>query len=122
VQYGGGGFNGVLITGVGLPPAAPSTAPRTLAKRNCDLRQPTRPRNQAGPAAQLFAANDEAFLNFAHVPTKKVRDAAVMLIDRAYAPGPRSCISSAVRRAGARPDHGATVPCDFDGIFRTAFP
>jgi hypothetical protein len=32
VQYGGGGFNGVLITGVGLPPAAPFDGASPLAK------------------------------------------------------------------------------------------
>src|ERR1700710_1100012 len=32
VQYGGGGFNGVVITGVALPPAAPLDAASPLAK------------------------------------------------------------------------------------------
>jgi hypothetical protein len=32
VQYGGGGFNGMLITGVSLPPAAPFDAPSPLAR------------------------------------------------------------------------------------------
>ena len=31
VQYGGGGFNGVLITGLALVPRAPSTTPAPLA-------------------------------------------------------------------------------------------
>lgn len=32
VQYGGGGFNGVLITGLGLPPAYPFDKPSPLAR------------------------------------------------------------------------------------------
>ena len=32
VQYGGGGFNGVLITGLALPPASPFDAPSPLAR------------------------------------------------------------------------------------------
>ncbi|TPQ32830.1 tannase/feruloyl esterase family alpha/beta hydrolase, partial [Bradyrhizobium guangdongense] len=32
VQYGGGGFNGVLITGLALPPAAPFDKPSPLAR------------------------------------------------------------------------------------------
>jgi hypothetical protein len=32
LQYGGGGFNGVLITGLGLPPAAPFDVPSPLAR------------------------------------------------------------------------------------------
>ncbi len=32
VQFGGGGFNGVLITGLGLPPLAPPDRPSPLAR------------------------------------------------------------------------------------------
>ena len=32
LQYGGGGFNGVLITGLGLPPAYPFDKPSPLAR------------------------------------------------------------------------------------------
>ena len=32
VQYGGGGFNGTLITGLGLPPAYPFDKPSPLAR------------------------------------------------------------------------------------------
>ena len=32
LQYGGGGFNGVLITGLGLPPAHPYDKPSPLAR------------------------------------------------------------------------------------------
>jgi len=34
VQYGGGGFNGTLITGLGLPPAYPFDKPSPLAGEN----------------------------------------------------------------------------------------
>ena len=32
LQYGGGGFNGVLITGLALPPASPFGTPSPLAR------------------------------------------------------------------------------------------
>ncbi|MBA2399188.1 MAG: tannase/feruloyl esterase family alpha/beta hydrolase, partial [Bradyrhizobium sp.] len=82
VQYGGGGFNGVLITGLSLPPAAPFDDASPLAKGfvtyGTDSGHQTRP----GEPPQLFAANDEAFVNFAHASYKKVRDATVMLMER----------------------------------------
>ena len=37
---------------------------------------------------QVFALNDEAFENFAHRAYKKVRDAAVALMERAYGKKP----------------------------------
>jgi feruloyl esterase len=46
LQYGGGGFNGVLITGLALPPAYPFGAPSPLARGFV-----FRPRDQAGRAA-----------------------------------------------------------------------
>lgn len=51
VQYGGGGFNGVVISGVGLPPAAPFEAPSPLARGFATLRHGLRPSGQAGRIA-----------------------------------------------------------------------
>ena len=84
LQYGGGGFNGVLITGLGLPPAFPfgTTSPlaRGFVTYGTDSGHETKP----GEPPQLFALNDEAFENFAHRSYKRVRDAAVALMVRAY--------------------------------------
>ena len=118
VQYGGGGFNGVLITGVGLPPAAPFDSASPLAKGfatyGTDSGHETRP----GEPPQLFAANDEAFVNFAHASYKKVRDAAVMLIERAYGAKPEKMYYLGSSEGGRE---GLTMaqryPNDFDGIF-----
>jgi len=87
VQYGGGGFKRRADHRRRL--ATGSALQRRLAAGEgiCDLRHRLRPRTRPGQPPQLFAANDEAFLNFAHVSYKKVRDAAVMLIDRLTAPG-----------------------------------
>ena len=51
VQYGGGGFNGVLITGLGLPPAAPFDSRLAAGEGICHLRHQLRSRNQAGRTA-----------------------------------------------------------------------
>ena len=118
VQYGGGGFNGVLITGLGLPPAAPFDQASPLAKGfvtyGTDSGHQTRP----GEPPQLFAANDEAFVNFAHASYKKVRDAAVMVMERAYGARPTKIYFVGSSEGGRE---GLTMaqryPDDFDGIF-----
>ena len=51
VQYGGGGFNGVLITGVGLPPAHPFDKPFALGAGFRHLWNRFRPPGKAGRGA-----------------------------------------------------------------------
>jgi tannase/feruloyl esterase len=118
VQYGGGGFNGVLITGVGLPPAAPFDGASPLAKGFATYGTDSGHETKPGEPPQLFAANDEAFVNFAHASYKKVRDAAVMLIERAYGTRPEKMYFLGSSEGGRE---GLTMaqryPDDFDGIF-----
>jgi hypothetical protein len=118
VQYGGGGFNGVLITGVGLPPAAPFDSPSPLAKGFATYGTDSGHENRPGEPPQSFAANDEAFVNFAHASYKRVRDTAVMLIERAYGTKPEKMYFVGSSEGGRE---GLTVaqryPNDFDGIF-----
>ena len=84
LQYGGGGFNGVLITGLALPPAYPFGAPSPLARGFVTYGTDSGHETKPGEPPQLFALNDEAFENFAHRSYKRVRDAAVALMTRAY--------------------------------------
>jgi feruloyl esterase len=118
VQYGGGGFNGVLITGVGLPPAAPFDAPSPLARGFATYGTDSGHESKPGEPPQLFAANDEAFVNFAHAAYKKVRDAAVVVIERAYGVKPEKMYYMSSSEGGR---DGITMaqryPDDFDGIF-----
>lgn len=118
VQYGGGGFNGVLITGVGLPPAALFDAPSPLARGFVTYGTDSGHESKPNEPPQLFAANDEAFLNFAHIAYKKVRDAAVQLTERAYGTKPDKMYFMGSSEGGRE---GLTMaqryPNDFDGIF-----
>src|ERR1700754_3371514 len=81
LQYGGGGFNGVLITGLGLPPAYPYDKPSPLVPASVPYGTASGSATKTGDPPQLFALNDEAFENFAHVSYKKVRDAAVAVMN-----------------------------------------
>jgi hypothetical protein len=118
VQYGGGGFNGVLITGVGLPPSAPFDGPSPLARGFVTYGTDSGHESKPDQPPQLFAANDEAFVNFAHASYKKVRDAALAVIERAYGSKPAKLYFIGSSEGGRE---GLTMaqryPDDFDGIF-----
>src|SRR5206468_4185508 len=118
LQYGGGGFNGVLITGLALPPAYPFGAPSPLARGfvtyGTDSGHETRP----GEPPQVFALNDEAFENFAHRSYKRVRDAAVALMVRAYGNPPAKLYFMGSSEGGREAlTMAQRYPDDFDGIF-----
>ncbi len=118
VQYGGGGFNGVLITGLGLPAAYPFDKPSPLARGYVTYGTDSGHETKPGEPPQLFALNDEAFENFAHRSYKKVRDAAVALMERAYEKKPDKIYFMGSSEGGRE---GLTMaqryPEDFDGIF-----
>lgn len=118
VQYGGGGFNGVLISAVGLPPAAPFDSASPLAQGFATYGTDSGHETKPGEPPQLFAANDEAFVNFAHASYKKVRDAAVTLLERTYGARPEKLYFMGSSEGGRE---GLTMaqryPNDFDGIF-----
>ncbi|MBR0863156.1 hypothetical protein ACVIWV_000064 [Bradyrhizobium diazoefficiens] len=118
VQYGGGGFNGVLITGLSLPPAYPFDKPSPLARGFVTYGTDSGHESRPGEPPQVFALNDEAFENFAHRAYKKVRDVAVALMQRAYGRTPEKMYFMGSSEGGRE---GLTMaqryPDDFDGIF-----
>ena len=118
LQYGGGGFNGTLITGLALPPAYPYDKPSPLARGFVTYGTDSGHEMKTGEPPQLFALNDEAFENFAHKSYKKVRDAARALMVRAYGKPPERMYFMGSSEGGRE---GLTMaqryPDDFDGIF-----
>jgi Tannase and feruloyl esterase len=60
VQYGGGGFDGTLITGLGLPPAYPFDKPSPLARGFVTYGTDSGHESKPGEPPQVFALNDEA--------------------------------------------------------------
>ncbi len=118
LQYGGGGFNGVLISGLGLVPAARFDRPSPLAQGY--VTAGTDSGHQAAPdqPPQVFALNDEAFLNFSHQSYMKVRDVAVALMRRAYGEGPRKMYFFGSSEGGREAlTMAQRYPDAFDGIF-----
>ncbi|WOH66784.1 tannase/feruloyl esterase family alpha/beta hydrolase [Bradyrhizobium sp. BWA-3-5] len=118
LQYGGGGFNGVLITGLALPPAYPFGAPSPLARGFVTYGTDSGHETKPGEPPQLFALNDEAFENFAHRSYKRVRDAAVALMVRAYGNPPTKLYFMGSSEGGREAlTMAQRYPDDFDGIF-----
>ena len=121
LQYGGGGFNGVLITGLGLPPAQPYDKPSPLAQGFVTYGTDSGHEGKPGEPPQLFALNDEAFENFSYQSYKKVRDAALALMTRAYGKPPAKMYFMGSSEGGREAlTMAQRYPEDFDGIFARA--
>jgi feruloyl esterase len=118
LQYGGGGFNGVLVTGLGLPPAYPYDRPSPLARGFVTYGTDSGHEAKTDEPPQVFALNDEAFENFAHKAYKKVRDVAVVLVLRAYGKRPEKMYFMGSSEGGREAlTMAQRYPEDFDGIF-----
>jgi len=118
LQYGGGGFNGVLITGLALPPGARPDRPGPLARGYATFGTDSGHQNQPGVPLQAFALNDEALENFAHASYKKVKDVAVALMRLRYGRPPQHVYFMGSSEGGRE---GLTMaqryPGDYAGIF-----
>src|SRR5690349_7386499 len=118
VQYGGGGYNGVLITGTALAPAGRPDRSGPLARGYVTYGTDSGHQNAPGVRLQAFTLNDEALENFAHASQKKVRDVAATLIERRYGKKPEHVYYIGSSQGGRE---GLTMaqryPADFDGVF-----
>jgi Tannase and feruloyl esterase len=118
VQYGGSGFNGVLITG--LDPLRDARLDTPVPVTRGFATWGTDSGHQGNPVNPAFAVNAEALENYAFASYKKVRDAAVALARAHYGTSPRR-IYYYGGSAGGR--EGLTMaqrfPADFDGIVST---
>jgi hypothetical protein len=117
VQYGGGGFNGTLVTGLGPAADAPPGMPTPLAQGYATLGTDSGHQASALPEIQAFALNDEALANFAYASYKKVRDLAVALIRQRYGRAPARIYYMGTSEGGRE---GLTMaqrfPADYDGV------
>lgn len=118
LQYGGGGFNGVLITGLTLPPAAPYGRPSPLDQGFVTLGTDSGHQARPGEPPQAFALNDEALLNFAHASYKKLHDVGVAVMKLAYGRAPERQYYMGSSEGGREAlTMAQRYPADFDGIF-----
>lgn len=117
LQFGGGGYNGVLITGLQPSRNAPPDVPLPLTRGY--LTAGTDAGHQAGPTdvAQAFALNDEALINHAYASYKKTHDVAVQLGVAYYGHRPQKSYYLGASEGGRE---GLVMaqryPQDYDGI------
>ncbi len=119
LQYGGGGYNGSLITGLApLRDAAPDDLlplARGYATVGTDSghQASSFPRDSIGK----FALNDEMLTNYAYASYKKVRDVAVVLSELLYRKRPTRIYYFGGSEGGRE---GLTMaqrfPVDYDGV------
>ena len=117
VQYGGGGFNGVLITGLDplrdQPPELPPPVVRGYMSFGTDSGHVAKDL----PEIQAFALNDEALVNFAYAAYKKTRDLALEVAGTFYGRKPERLYYFGGSEGGRE---GLTMaqrfPDDYDGI------
>ena len=119
LQYGGGGFNGVLITGLAPLRDAPRGMPVPLAQGYATFGTDSGHQSSAYPPLEVaaWALNEEARTNFGYASYKKVKDVAHVLVTDFY--GSKAAASYFFGGSeGGR--EGLTMaqrfPADYDGI------
>ncbi len=119
LQYGGGGFNGVLITGLAPLRDAPNGIPTPLAQGYATFGTDSGHQAKSHPPLEVaaWALNDEARTNFAYASYKKVKDTAHALAAEFYG---RNASASYFFGGSEGGREGLTMaqrfPADYDGI------
>jgi Tannase and feruloyl esterase len=117
VQYGGGGFNGVLIAGLNRPYDARLDTPVPVARGYATWGTDSGHDAAKLPEIQAFALNEEALENYAFASYKKVRDVAIEIVRTRYGTLPRRIYYYGLSEGGRE---GLTMAqrfqADFDGI------
>ncbi len=119
VQYGGGGYNGTLVTGLApLRDAAPDDVhPLTRGYVTLGTDSGHQASAFAANAIGQFALNDEMLANYGYASYKKVKDVSVGLMQSFYKTGPSKMYYFGGSEGGRE---GLTMaqrfPNDYDGI------
>ncbi|OLL29121.1 feruloyl esterase [Burkholderia sp. SRS-W-2-2016] len=113
LQIGGGGYNGVVVSGTGVMPFSPDRAP--LAQGYATFGDDS---GHVGDSSlAVFGLVDEAVTNFGYAHLKKTHDVALALIARAYGRPPQRMYFAGGSTGGRE---GYTVmqrfPDDYDGV------
>jgi feruloyl esterase len=117
VQYGGGGSNGVLITGLAPLRDARRDTPLPVARGFATWGTDSGHDNKKLPHPRAFALNDESLVNMAYAAYKKTHDAGVRLAQAFYDRAPARIYFYGGSEGGREALMMAQrFPADFDGI------
>lgn len=116
LQFGGGGLNGTVVTGLGHYAKQPDTEPAPLARGYVTLGSDSGHQSSGGFDGTFFL-NAEAMDNYGHMQIKKTHDVALALVNARYgnAPGYNYFIGGS---QGGHEGFDAVqrYPDDYDGV------
>lgn len=116
LQFGGGGFNGNLVTGLGRPTLHPADAPTPLASGYVTLGSDSGHQSSI-PFDGSFLLNDEAMDNYGHMQIKKTHDVAMELVQQRYGRAPaRNYFIGGSQGGHEGFDAVQRYPGDYDGV------
>jgi pimeloyl-ACP methyl ester carboxylesterase len=115
LQFGGGGYDGTLVTGLDAFVAQPKGAPNALKQGYATLG------GDGGHKGSVFdgtfALNDEALLNYGQLSVKKVHDVALAIIEKRYGAKPQRFYFIGGSQGGHEAlDAAARYGADYDGV------
>ena len=117
VQYGGGGSNGVLITGLAPLRDARRDTPVPVARGFATWGTDSGHDNKKLPHPRAFALNDESLVNMAYAAYKKTHDVGVRIARAFYDRAPAKIYFYGGSEGGREALMMAQrFPTDFDGI------
>jgi hypothetical protein len=117
VQYGGGGSNGVLITGLAPLRDARRETPVPVARGFVTWGTDSGHDNKKLPHPRAFALNDESLVNMAYAAYKKTHDAGVRIARAFYDRAPARTYFYGGSEGGREALMMAQrFPTDFDGV------
>ena len=117
VQYGGGGTNGTLITGLGALRDARRDTPVPVARGFATWGTDSGHDNKKLPEPRAFALNDESLVNMAYASYKKTHDVGVRIAAAFYDRAPAKIYYYGGSEGGREALMMAQrFPADFDGI------
>jgi hypothetical protein len=113
LQFGGGGYSGVVVSGTGTVPFSPDKPP--LARGYATFGDDSG--HVGNPGVAAFGLVDEAVINFGYAHLKKTHDVALTLIARGYGRLPDR-MYFAGGSTGGREGYTAIqrFPDDYDGV------
>ena len=116
LQFGGGAYDGTLVTGLGAFVMQPAGVPNALAQGYVTLGSDGG--HQSGPGFDgHFGLDDEALANYGNQSVKKTHDVAMAIVHQAYGRGPERFYFIGGSQGGHEAlDAAARYPRDYDGV------
>ena len=120
MQFGGGGYNGSLVTGLGNYVKQLADTPTALKQGYVTLGSDSG--HVGTPLDASFALNAEALVNFAHLQIKKTKDVGMAIVKARYGSLPAHMYFSGGSQGGHEGfDAAQRYPADYDGVI-VGFP